>query len=94
MVGAEVFRDQAVHSNGAVEHPTECNTIDGSSLDAESNDAARVLIHDDQNPAGPQRRRLAPGQIDIPETVLQVSNGSQPGRTASVRPFSRASSFQ
>jgi len=83
MVGAEVFRDQAVHSNGAVEHPTECNTIDGSSLDAESNDAARVLIH-----------RLAPGQIDIPETVLQVSNGSQPGRTASVRPFSRASSFQ
>ena len=34
MVGAEVFRHQAVHSNGAVEHP--------ASLDAESNDAARA----------------------------------------------------
>ena len=85
MVGAEVFRHRAVPSNGAVEHPAECDTIDRSGLDAESNDPARVLIHDDQNPVGPQRRRFAPEQIDTPETVLQVSNEGQPGRTASVR---------
>jgi hypothetical protein len=39
-------------------------------MDAESNDPARVLIYDDQNPVGPQRRRFAPEQIDTPETVL------------------------
>ena len=85
MVGAEVFRHRAVPSNGAVEHPAECDTIDRSGMDAESNDPARVLIHDDQNPVGPQRGRFAPEQIHTPETVLQVSNEGQPGRTASVR---------
>jgi hypothetical protein len=47
MVRAEVFRHRAVPSNGALEHPAECDTIDRSGLDAESNDPARVLIHDD-----------------------------------------------
>jgi len=28
-------------------------------MDAEANDPARVLIHDDQDPVGPQRCRLA-----------------------------------
>ena len=70
MVGAEVSRHQGVPSKGAVEHPAECDAIDRSGLDAESNDAARVLIHDDQNPVGPQRRRFAPKQVHTPETVL------------------------
>ena len=47
MVGAEVFRHRAVPSKGAVEHLAESDTIDRSSLDAESNDPARILIHDD-----------------------------------------------
>ena len=85
MVGAEVFRHRAVPSKGSVEHPAECDTIDRSSLDAESNDPARVLIHDDENPVGPQRRRFAPEQVQTPETVLQVSNQGQPGGTASLR---------
>lgn len=85
MVGAKVFRHRAVPSNGSVEHPAECDTIDRSGLDAESNDPARGLIHDDQNPVGPQRRRLASEQVQTPETVLQVSNQGQPGRAASVR---------
>src|SRR6516162_8545358 len=79
MVGAEVFRHRAVPSKGAVEHPAESDTIDRSSLDAESNDAARVLIHAHQNPVGPQRRRFAPEQIDTPETVLEVFNEGEPG---------------
>src|SRR5262249_42393303 len=84
MIGAEVLR-QDWPANRAVEHPAECNTIDGSSLDAESNDAARVLIHDDQNPVGPQPRRFAPEQIDTPEAVLQVAQEGQPRRAANVR---------
>ena len=84
MVGAKVFRHRAVPSNGSVEHPAECDTIDRSGMDAKSNDPARVLIHDDQNPVGPQPHRFAPEQVHTPETVLQVSNQGQPGRTASV----------
>jgi len=63
MVGAEVFRHPALPSNGAVEHPAKSDTIDGTGMDAEPNDASRVLIHDDQDPVGPQRGRFAPEQI-------------------------------
>ena len=81
VVGAEVLRHRAVPSNGLIEHPAESDTIDHSGMDAEPNDPARVLIHDDQDPVGPQRGRFAPEQIDTPEAVLQVSNEGQPGGT-------------
>jgi hypothetical protein len=71
-------------SNGAVEHPTECDPIDRAGMDAEPNDPARVLIHDDQDPVGPQRCRLAPKQIDTPEAVFHVAQESQPGGTTGV----------
>ena len=61
IVGAQVLRQPAMPSNGAVEHPTECDTIDLSRMDAEANDPARVLIHDDQDPVGPQRLGQALG---------------------------------
>ena len=60
VVGADLLRHPALLSNGAVEHPTESDTIDLSRMDAEPNDAARILIHDHQDPVGPQRGRLAP----------------------------------
>jgi hypothetical protein len=41
VVGAEVVRHPELPSNGAVEHPTECDTIDRAGVDAEPNDAAR-----------------------------------------------------
>src|SRR4029077_10728760 len=69
IVGAQVLRQPAMPSNGTVEHPTECDTIDLSRMDAEPNDAARVLIHDDQDPMGSQCCRLAPEQIHTPKTV-------------------------
>jgi hypothetical protein len=53
-------------------------------MDAESNDPARVLIHDDQNPVGPQRCRLAPEQIHAPEAVFPVAKESQPRGTTGV----------
>src|SRR5215469_12554306 len=46
VIGAEEVRHPALPSNGAVEHPTKCDTIDHSRMDAEANDPARVLIHD------------------------------------------------
>ena len=43
VVGTEVLRHPALPSNGAVEHPTESDTIDLSRMDAEPNNAARAL---------------------------------------------------
>ena len=63
MIGAEVLRHPALPSNGVVEHPTKSDTIDGSGMDSEPHDATRVLIHDDQDPVGPQRGRFAPEHI-------------------------------
>jgi hypothetical protein len=70
IVGAQVLRQPAMP--GAVEHPTEGDTIDLSRMDAEANDPARVLIHDDQDPMGSQCCRLAPEQIHAPEAVFHV----------------------
>src|SRR5580704_16594339 len=66
----QVLRQPAIPSNGAVEHPTECDPIDRARMDAEANDPSRVLIHDDQDPVGPQRGRLAPEQIHTPEAFF------------------------
>src|SRR5215469_18457969 len=69
IVGAEVLRQPVLPSNGAIEHPTECGTIDRSRMDTESNDPARELIHDHQDPVRPQGGRSATQQIDTPEAV-------------------------
>jgi hypothetical protein len=81
VVGAKVLRHPELLSNGAVEHPTESDTIDLSRMDAEPNDPARALIHDDQDPVGPQRGRLTPEQIHTPEAVFHVAQESQPRGT-------------
>jgi len=49
VVGAKVLRHPKLPSNGAVEHPTKCGTIDRAGMDAETNDPAGVLIHDHQD---------------------------------------------
>src|SRR5215469_9882660 len=84
VIGAEEVRHPALPSNGAVEHPTKCDTIDRAGMDAEANDAARVLIHDHQDPVGPQHGRFAPEQIHAPEAVSHVAQEGQPGGTAGV----------
>ena len=53
-------------------------------MDAEANDPARVLIHDHQNPVGPQHGRFAPEQIHAPEAVSHVAQERQPGGTTGV----------
>ena len=59
--------------------PTECDTIDRAGMDAEPHDPARVLIHDHQDPVGPQRCRLALEQIHAPEAVFHVAQERPPG---------------
>ncbi len=53
-------------------------------MDAEPNDAARILIHDHEDPVGPHRSRFAPEQIHTPETVFHVAQERQPRGTAGV----------
>ena len=84
VVGTEVLRHPELPSNGAVEHPTESDTIDLSRMDAKTNDPARALIHDDQDPVGPQAGRLTPEQIHTPEAVFHVTQERQPGGTIGV----------
>ena len=84
MVGAELLRHPVLPSNRAVEHPAKSDTIDASGMDTEPNDPARVLIHDDQDPVSPQHCRFAAKEVRAPETVLQVSQESQPGWTTRV----------
>src|SRR6478672_13829535 len=80
VVGAQVLRRPALPSNGTVEHPTEGDTIDGSRMDAETNNPARIFIHDHQDPMGSQRCRLTPEQIHAPEAVFMwPGKGSQEG---------------
>ena len=78
MVGAEVLGHPGLPSNDAVEHPAKRHPIDGTGMDAEPNDPAGILIHDDQDPVGPQRGRFAPEQIETPEAVFPVTNEGQP----------------
>ena len=54
VVGAEVLVCRPVASNGVIEHTAECDTVDHSGLHAKSNNPARVLVHDDQDPVSPQ----------------------------------------
>ena len=78
------LRHPALASNGAVEHPTECDPIDRARTNPEPDDPARVLIHHDQDPVGPQRCRLTPEQIHAPEAVFHVAQESQPRGTTRV----------
>ena len=56
--------------------------IDRASMDAETNDPSRELIHNHQDPVGPQGYRLTAEQIHTPEAFFHVAEESQPGRPA------------
>jgi len=68
-----------VASNGVIEHSAKGDTVDRAGLQAKPNDAARVLIHDHQDPVRPQRGRLALEQIHAPQAVFHVAQERQPG---------------
>jgi len=78
MIGAEALRHSPAVANGMIEHAAECHAVDRSGLHPKAGAPARVLIHDNQNLVSPQRRRLATKQIHTPETVLDLTQESQP----------------
>jgi len=84
VIGTEILRHSELPSNGTVEHPTKCGPIDRSRMDAKANDPACVLIHDHQDPVGPQSSRFAPEQIHAPEAVFHVAQERQPGGAVGV----------
>ena len=69
LVGAKVLGHLALPAKRVVKHPAKSDPVDASGMDAEPQDAARELIHDDQDPVSPQRGRFAPEQIHTPEAV-------------------------
>ena len=79
MVGAEVLGHPALPAKGVVKHPAKSDTVDGTGMYAEPQDAARELVHDDQDPVTPQRGRFASEQIYTPEAVFHVTNEGEPG---------------
>jgi len=84
VIGAEVLR-QTCASDRLLEHATECQAIDNSALDPESDDSACVLVHDDQHPICLQSDRFTTEQVEAPQTVLHMANKRQPRGTASRR---------
>src|SRR4029077_10017095 len=67
------------------EHPTECDTVDGSGMDAEPNDPAGIWIHHDQDPYGPKiYRRMKSMRCLIEVTLLHAAFASSIGCVASV----------
>jgi hypothetical protein len=85
VVGTEVFRQGAVSSKGLVEHSAKDEAVDWAGVQAETDDATSILIHDDQNAVSPQHRRFAAKEVRAPETVLHLSEKCQPRRTAGVQ---------
>jgi len=79
VVGAKVLGPLALPAKRVVKHPAKSDPVDASGMDAEPQDAARELIHDDQDPVSPQRGRFASEQIYTPEAVLELTNEGQPG---------------
>src|SRR5207237_339867 len=55
VVGAKVLGPLALPAKRVVKHPAKSDPADASGMDAEPQDAARELIHDDQDPVSPAR---------------------------------------
>ena len=52
MIGTEMSCCAPI-MKGGIAHPAEAGAIDGPTMHAEANDAARELVHDHEHPAGP-----------------------------------------
>src|SRR5262249_32137749 len=84
VIGAHIFR-QTSTSNRLFKHSAERQAIDDSALDPESDDSACVLVHDNQHPICLQGDRFTTEQVEAPQTVLHMTDESQPRGTASHR---------
>ena len=83
MIGTQIFRNR-LPSNRSIEHPTQCLSIDDAGVNAESDNAASVLIHNDQYPVRPQRHRFASEQINAMKAIFRVTDKGEPGRSRAI----------
>ena len=77
VIRTEVFQNELL-PNRLTEHSAQRHAIDGSGVNAKSNDSAGELVHDDQHPMRPYRRRLTSEEIEAPKAVLCVAQKGQP----------------
>ena len=61
------------------EHTADRRAIYVPSIHTKANNSARVLIHDDHDPVRLQCNGFGTEQVDAPQTVLGMSESSQPG---------------
>src|SRR5215468_3094674 len=80
MVGTQVLRKR-LSSNDLVEHPANRGATEISALNAKANDPAGEHVPHHHDPMAAQEDRFAAEQIDAPQTILQMPNKAQPGRT-------------
>src|SRR5262245_2571700 len=83
MIRTEILRNR-LPSNSSIEHATQCPAIDHTGVNAESDDAPRVLVHNDEYPVRPQSHRLTSEQINAVKTIYRVTNESERGRSAAI----------
>ena len=83
MIGTQIFRNR-LPSNRSIEHPTQCLSIDDAGVNAESDNAASVLIHNDQYPVRPQRHRFTSEQINTMKAIFRVTDKGEPGRSGAI----------
>src|SRR5262245_48234250 len=84
MVGAQVLRFGLAGSS-LIEHAANRDAVNVRRGDAKADDAASEDIHDQHHPMAAQQDRFNAEQISTPETVLEVANECQPGRTMGIR---------
>src|SRR5215831_6762562 len=72
VIGTQIFR-KAGTSYRLLEHSTECQAIDSSALDPESDDSPCVLVHDDEHPIRLQCDRFTTEQVEAPKTILHMA---------------------
>ncbi len=82
MVGTEM-PGCALAMNSIVEHATEVRAVDVSVMHGEADDATGELVHDDKHPIALKHDRLAPKEVDAPQTVAGVADERQPRRAVS-----------
>jgi hypothetical protein len=56
------------------EHPAECQAINDATLNPETDDSARVLVHHNQHPVRSQNNRFASKKVEAPQAVLHMTD--------------------
>ena len=83
MIGADSSGNRMA-SGRLVEHPADNWAVDGVPVYAETDDASRMLVEDDQDPVGLENYGLATEEVDAPQPAHELGRTSPtPGKDAS-----------